>query len=415
MASRITARYPKEFPNATADAALIDYMRIECIEKNYSASNTSDRNNKSSVSYYNDSGFYDLVDLGGNVPNTVVMYMPQKITESIAQSWSQTSLQPTVGKALRGGANAGDLFKNLAEKSILDLAIKNLPKVGASVTESAILSSTAGIIYNPMVEVLYDGPQYRTFNYSFTLFAKSEQDAAEIYKIVRFFQYASVPSYSTTNINFDGLKKLLNTSLDTASIIQGLQTGTDLAKEGIQILIGKKTGGNVSDTAGKLIGDVANAGFAGLGTLFTSGAINSIGGITDGLFSGERFIKQPPLLKINYMRGPNPHPYITSLKPCIIQSLDVDYTPTGSYTILDNFGKTQLATVVATNISLNLAEVKTVYREDYSSGFLSSSSNTYFTDQKFRNSTLQEPQKQTDVIGGRYDNDWFGPIGGALD
>ena len=390
-ASPRIARYPREFPTANADAPLIDYMRIECVEKNYSES-TRPRRDTQNLNYYNDAGFYELVDLGPDVPNIVTMYMPQKITESIAQSWSQTSLQPTVGKAIRGAGNLIESIGTLAEKSLLDLAIKNLPKLGASsTTETSILSSTAGIIYNPMVEVLYDGPQYRTFNYSFTLFAKSEEDAKQIYNIVRFFQYASVPSYSTTNINYGGLQQLLETSLETSGIISAINGTADAVKGAISTLIQKKVNPSSSGSnSGNIVNNVVDGASQIIGGATTLAVIQGIG--KNGLLENSRFIKQPPLLRIKYMRGPDTHPYIKSLKPCIIQSLDIDYTPTGSYTILDNFGQSQVATVLATNISINLAEIKTIYREDYSTGVLSSKD--YFTDINNRNLKTQAEIEQ---------------------
>ena len=51
--------------------------------------------------------------------------------------------------------------------------------------------------------------------------------------------------------------------------------------------------------------------------------------------------------------------------------MSVDYTPTGNYTVLNNFGETEKATTVATTITLTLTEIKNVFSEDIDNGFTS--------------------------------------------
>jgi hypothetical protein len=343
-----TVRYPSEF-QATPNT---DYIQIEKIIRDYS---TLNQKGQDDIGTYNQSGVNQYKVVGD--PNTLIMNMPQKIGEQIAQNWRNSSLGPEGSNMLMGRTSIGKdpaafglgIIRRMIENSLLGTATTALGKVGASnINENSILSATSGVIYNPMMEVLYDGPEFRTFNFQFVLFAKSEKDAAAIKKIVRFFQNASVPSY-TGQVNSDGLAGVLASSnvVDLATQAAG----------GLTDIVGSILGGKDPT------GGIFKLGGGALGNLAKSAAILGTG---NAFFGGDnRFIKQPPFLRITYRRGTNQHPYILPLKPCAINNMSIDYTPTGNYTVLDNFGNETVATVVATNITLGLIEVKTIFAEDY--------------------------------------------------
>ena len=348
-----TVRYPSEFQST----AKTDYIQIEKIIRDYSQ--TSRPGVPPGVATYNQSGLNQYKVVGD--PNTLIMNMPQKVGEQISQNWRNSTLGPEGSNVLMGrtsiGKNAigfgGEIIRRMIENALLNTATSALGKVGASnINENSILSATSGVIYNPMMEVLYDGPEFRTFNFQFVLFAKSEKDAAAIKKIVRFFQTASVPSYNARGeLNASNLAGVLASSnvIDLAT-----KSAADIGNAAGNILAGKDPTGALSGLAGTAIGNLGKgAAIFGIGTPL---AFNQ---------DTNRFIKQPPFLRITYKRGADQHPYILPLKPCAINNMSIDYTPTGNYTVLDNFGNETVATVVATNITLGLIEVKTVFNEDY--------------------------------------------------
>ena len=354
-----TVRYPSEFQST----AKTDYIQIEKIIRDYSQ--TSRPGVPPGVATYNQSGVNQYKVVGD--PNTLIMNMPQKVGEQISQNWRNSTLGPEGSNVLMGRIGitggpdptrkalefGGDVIRRMVENALLNTATSALGKVGASnINENSILSATSGIIYNPMMEVLYDGPEFRTFNFQFVLFAKSEKDAAAIKKIVRFFQTASVPSYNARGeLNASNLAGVLASSnvIDLAT-----KSAADIGNAAGNILAGKDPTGALAGLAGTAIGNLGKgAAIFGIGTPLAFNQDTS------------RFIKQPPLLRITYKRGTDQHPYILPLKPCAINNMSIDYTPTGNYTVLDNFGNETVATVVATNITLGLIEVKTVFNEDY--------------------------------------------------
>ena len=56
-----------------------------------------------------------------------------------------------------------------------------------------LLSRTTGAITNPNMELLFGGPELRTFSFQFTLAPRSKPEAMEVIKIIRFFKQGMAP------------------------------------------------------------------------------------------------------------------------------------------------------------------------------------------------------------------------------
>ena len=56
-----------------------------------------------------------------------------------------------------------------------------------------LLSRTTGAVANPNMELLFGGPQLRTFSFQFTLAPRSKEEAMEAVKIIRFFKQGMAP------------------------------------------------------------------------------------------------------------------------------------------------------------------------------------------------------------------------------
>lgn len=321
-------RYPSEF---TAGPST-DYIEIKAIRRDYS----------SETERYIDAGL-----------GTIILNVPQKIVENYTQSWANTKLGemgPYLGTraANPAGVMSTDFMKRFVEQALLNKASEVLQQFGGeNLNQNTLLSGASGIILNPNMEVLYDGPQFRQYNFQFALFTKSEKDAKAIYEIANFFKLASVPS-KNASVNRTAVSSLFS---DTA--VASVVTGGAAAVAGVvsNVLSGKAAG-------------VVNSIF---NNIVTPGAIagGAIGTGAGAIFSGDsRFITQPPFIQLRFRRGSEDHPYVGSLLPAAITALSVDYTPTGNYTVLNNFGQEKQATTVATTITMTLTELKNVFSED---------------------------------------------------
>jgi hypothetical protein len=135
----------------------------------------------------------------GKRRGTVTLPIQPTIVDSNSVNWQQDSINPMelaalnmstgfisdgeqgLGEALNAvtsslGAEAGNV-KNVVLAALMSAAIgKN------------IVGRTTGAILNPNVELLFNGPSLRVFNYSFKLSARSGPESKNIQRIIRFFK-----------------------------------------------------------------------------------------------------------------------------------------------------------------------------------------------------------------------------------
>lgn len=337
-------RYPSEF---SSSSPATDYIKIQFLRRDY----------KSDEVQYIAEG------------QTIILNMPQKITENLNQNFANSSLgelgmmgafgnRQGIQTAFGPLGSAALALQRTVENAALSATSNLMNKLGASqLTENGILSGVAGIVFNPQLEVLYEGPDFRKFNFQFSLLTKSSDDARAIKSIVDEFRFRSLPSTGrgggTSGTEQTGLGAVF-ASVGGISAVGG--AAQSIVSSGVQAVSGKGFDPKQS---------VINA----IGSAIPGAAVVAAGGATSMgiLFNGDsRFIKQPPFVYLQYMRGASRHPFIPSLMPASLNAVNFDFTPTGNYTQLSNYaeatGKT-LATTVGVTITIQLTEVTNLFQE----------------------------------------------------
>ena len=335
--SNYTQRYPADF---AVNGPSVDYIEMQFIRRDYSAKK---------VQYYPEPSL-----------SKILINVPQKVTEAISQQFNQSGLGE-LGRFLAGRSNAagavGDALRRTAENFLLDKSTEVANRLGATnLSASGLLSATTGVVFNPNLEVLYEGPDFRRFNFQFNLFTKSREDAKAIYNIVETLRVASLP---IAGGKIDS-KALASTFLDTAAI-QGTVAGVDLAGKTLKGAIEGKL-----DPDRSAIGGAGTGLLSGLGGFLNPAATAAGAGLTAGevLFnSGNRFITQPPFILLRYMRGADEHPFIRPLLPAAINQINFDFTPTGNYTTVGEFNADPKATTVGVTITMQLTEVTNLFAD----------------------------------------------------
>ena len=332
-----TQRYPADF---AVNGPSVDYIEMQFIRRNYEAEK---------VEYKRD-----------NTLGKILINVPQKVTEAISQQFNQSALGELgrfLAKRSTGPNAVGDALKRTAENFLLDKSTEVANRLGATnLSASGLLSATTGVVFNPNLEVLYEGPDFRTFNFQFNLFTKSREDAQSIFNIVEILRVASLP---TAGGKIDS-KALADTFLDTAAI-QGTVAAIDLTGKTLKDALAGKIDPNRSAIGGARTGLLSGLG----GFLDPTGT--AVGaGLTAGeiLFnSGNRFITQPPFILLRYMRGADEHPFIRPLLPAAINQINFDFTPTGNYTTVGEFNADPKATTVGVTITMQLTEVTNLFAD----------------------------------------------------
>jgi len=137
---------------------------------------------------------------------SVILPIPPTLADSNAVGWNQhemNSLQMAGGAAAMGVMNSNNFFEGMSGgvnelltkaanesgglKQAAQMAlVGQIP--GMNATTNQMLARDQGKILNPNMELLFNGPQLRSFTYTFRLTARSEPETRIIRKIIRFFK-----------------------------------------------------------------------------------------------------------------------------------------------------------------------------------------------------------------------------------
>jgi hypothetical protein len=142
------------------------------------------------------------VDWGGgntmnNITAAVTSYMQQNAPQAIAGQLgtallgASTGIPPQLANQIGTIAAAtGFDINNIMQRQDISAVISSLllKNAGFDVAPETILSRGYGIIPNANLELLFNGPTLRQFRFTYRMSPRSENEALEIRKIIRFFK-----------------------------------------------------------------------------------------------------------------------------------------------------------------------------------------------------------------------------------
>jgi len=137
------------------------------------------------------------------ITDTVALYMPSTLNFSYNQGYSQVS---PGGSAAQTGLSmlnsATETYRNSGNKADAAAITKNLSpflfnylaqQVPGGVGQIMFTAGSGGKVQNPMLEILYSSPEFRTFRFDFLMFARSEVEALEVQKIIDLLRFHQAP------------------------------------------------------------------------------------------------------------------------------------------------------------------------------------------------------------------------------
>ena len=140
-----------------------------------------------------------------NTIGTVILPIPNGITDTNSCDWGSNTTG-VFGAELFNIANSFIVGGGAAGAAAVDGAVSgvgaNTDAVAASLStkfaETAsgttnMLSRTQGAVQNPNMELLFNGPTLRPFNFTFKLASRSETESKTIRSIIRFFKQGMSP------------------------------------------------------------------------------------------------------------------------------------------------------------------------------------------------------------------------------
>ena len=101
----------------------------------------------------------------------------------------------------KGALDASGLTLGNAQNLITKyLAAQALGIFGANVSINQLLAREGGQVFNPNMELLFNGPTLRNFNFTFKMMPRSADESEEIKQIIRFFKRGMAPKAGSGNL-----------------------------------------------------------------------------------------------------------------------------------------------------------------------------------------------------------------------
>jgi len=129
--------------------------------------------------------------------------MPDTLAFSYTQNYDTPSIGGTALTAtLAGGSSAYDTFvkyKDSGPKALGEALGKNLSPflssmlLNTTATGKTIFAAATGVVQNPMLEILYSSPAFRTFRFDFMFYPRSEKEALEVQNIIDRLRFHQAP------------------------------------------------------------------------------------------------------------------------------------------------------------------------------------------------------------------------------
>ena len=207
-------KYPGDLAETKADWVKFQFYKYS---PPYSGANSTQKNKSSEYEYQYNSSVNSLERADRIRYPDIALYMPEDISAAYQGTWNGRQFGPLAPIALAGAGGilgsksmpeilaAGQQMGNqmggmllgalpYIGASTVSSVMNKLPGFGGGVTANDILSTTRGQILNPNTEVLYQGPELRTFTLTFKMFARSQGESENIRKICHIFKKAMLPS-----------------------------------------------------------------------------------------------------------------------------------------------------------------------------------------------------------------------------
>jgi len=137
----------------------------------------------------------------GKITTTISLYMPDTLVFDHHQGYSEVGMGGELLTGLAAGGKSiadivndpgtGDKFKQ-AVTNLSPFALSILANKGGNFTKTLFTAAT-GVVQNPMLEMIYTTPSFRTFRFDFQFYPRSQKESEEVQNIIRELRFHQAP------------------------------------------------------------------------------------------------------------------------------------------------------------------------------------------------------------------------------
>jgi hypothetical protein len=138
--------------------------------------------------------------------DSIALYMPDTLSYQYSQSYDTPSLgSEATGQAVAAG---GALLEKIKEGDLSGAAgglakaaaggvVKSMVDKFGGATGQVAFTAITGAVSNPLLEMIYKSPNFRTFQFDFTFYPRDEREALEVQQIIEKFRFHQAPEIAS--------------------------------------------------------------------------------------------------------------------------------------------------------------------------------------------------------------------------
>ena len=203
----------KSYPGANGSAPLVFPEGLSSSEQDVIKFNMLEYVPKGVTNSNNSFGGADRAGMNRKIVGSIVLPIPAGIADQNNVDWGPNSMgvaqmaamgiaDDLLGEQQKDGGAINDTIDALSSNSdaVKEALRKSLAAAATGGNPNALLSRTTGNVLNPNMELLFNAPALRPFNFTFQLSPRNSREASNIVKVIRFFKQGMAPVRSESNL-----------------------------------------------------------------------------------------------------------------------------------------------------------------------------------------------------------------------
>lgn len=138
----------------------------------------------------------------GKITTTISLYMPDTLVFDHHQGYSDVAMGGELLTGLAaGGKSIADIVNSPGTDDKFKQAVTNLSPFALSILANkagggfgkTLFTAATGVVQNPMLEMIYTTPSFRTFRFDFQFYPRSQKESEEVQNIIRELRFHQAP------------------------------------------------------------------------------------------------------------------------------------------------------------------------------------------------------------------------------
>lgn len=135
--------------------------------------------------------------------DSIALYMPDTLQFDYQQGYTDISMsEGLLGLGLAAGTSLSDMVKKDLSRGELEKELGNKSALFATQFGAAkifgqqgrvLAAGVTGVVQNPMLELLYTSPSFRTFQFDFKFYPRDRREGYEVVKIINRLRFHQAP------------------------------------------------------------------------------------------------------------------------------------------------------------------------------------------------------------------------------